>query len=364
MSRGRTSALAAVAWATALGFASACSDSSKGGSSSSSSSGSSSSGSSSNHDGGSSSSGSTSSSSSSSGDGGDAGLFTPPCTASAAGLTLIDDQSKSSTQIVFNPPFTPASCGTPGAWFSFPAGTTTTPSNPFTFSPMPAPIPADAGVTVPDATAGDASSGDGGDDSGDAAGVDGAIADSGVNDGGDGEAGIAGPMAACLSGVTGATAYSTSGMGFNFGSTPNPAGGAALPVTVDASSHTGVKFWIWGSTVDGGPQTLSAILPDVNQTPGFGPAATQTASGQLCDSTSTGGGTACGAARAFITVQPGWQQLSVPFASFAEMTGYSSSNEPKLDTTTLTGMAWWAQASGTPDAGVPYDFCVYGVSFY
>jgi O-glycosyl hydrolase len=316
---------------------------------------------------------------SSSSDAGDAGIFKSPCTASAAGLTLVDDGTGMGTTISFSPAFTPPGCGTVGSWSNFATNSGTIAPSPFTYSPIPPGIPAKADVPTADAT---------------------------VAEGG------AGPEASCMSGATGLVQYSTSGIGFNFvqqvaaiapseggasmmapvdasgdvlatpdatdaTSPPSPADSGAPPsaqtsspgpATLDASSHTGISFWAWGGS--GVPtQNVFAVLRDINQTFGFGPAGTPTATGMLCNGGSDGvgtGPTACGGDRANGTVMPGWQLIQIPFTDFVPIASYSSGNgETQIDPSTLTRFELQVQEpSASADAGVPYDLCIYGFSFY
>ncbi|MBV9948058.1 MAG: hypothetical protein JOZ69_14480 [Myxococcales bacterium] len=326
-------------------------------------------------------------------DGGDGGLFTSPCTASAAGISLIDDGSGPGTALSYSPPFTPAGCGTVGTWSSFATNSGTIQPSPFTFSPLPPGLPAEAGAGAFDAT------------------MPGTPGDTG-------EGGARVPMAACMTGATGIAQYSTSGLGVNLvqqrakpaardaatldaesseassldadssdadaidatspdeasldgGSSDGPAPVASatpLPATLDASSHTGIQFWAWGGS-EIASTSVYAVLRDINQTFGFGPAGTPTATGTLCNGGTDGSGTgptACGGDRAGRTIVPGWQLITIPFTSFLPISTYSSGNgEAKVDPSTLTRFELQVQLSAAgADAGVPYDLCIYGLSFY
>jgi hypothetical protein len=324
-------------------------------------------------------------------DAGDAGLFTSPCTASAAGLTLVDNGSSGAgTNVSFSPSFTPAGCGTVGSWDNFATNSGTIAPDPFAYSALPPGIPADAGVpandaataddaSVADATVDDATVADATTD--DAAVDDATVADgSGTDASGDADAGgqmlPTGPQAACMAGATGIAQYSTSGLGFNFVqqtvAAPADAGDAGAPApppaTLDASSHTGIQFWAWGGS-EIATQNIFVVLRDINQTFGFGPPGTPTATGMLCNGGTDGvgaGPTACGGDRVGETVAPGWQLVSIPFKSFIPISGYTSGNgETSIDPSTLTRFELQVQEpSATADAGVPYDLCIYGVSFY
>jgi glucuronoarabinoxylan endo-1,4-beta-xylanase len=276
--------------------------------------------------------------SASGGPSGDAALFASSCSANAAGITLIDDGSAATgTSVSFSPTFNPPACGMVGSWTSFATNSGTITPSPFTFSPLPAGIPAEAGVMTAATTVGDAS-----------AGADGAI-----------EAGTAGPRAACMSGATGVSQYSTSGIGVDLVQVSS-----SSPATLDASSHTGIRFWAWGGS-EIASQSIYVVLRDINQTAGFGPAGTPTATGTLCNSGSSGP-TACGGDRVSETITPGWQLVSIPFTSFVPISGYSSGNgESTVDPSTLTRFELQVQESAAAaDAGVPYDLCIYGLSFY
>jgi hypothetical protein len=191
---------------------------------------------------------------------------------------------------------------------------------PFVFSPVPAPLPAEAGVPTAEA--------------------------------GPSEGGASGPMAACINGVTGSTQYNTSGMGLNLATIPSPDGGNATQVPVNASSYTGVQFWTWGSA-DGGTQNIIVQLPDKQETAGLG----------VCDNTVPGH--ECGGATLGITVAPGWHFQQVAFSTTAINPNYGNLNEAAIDPTTLTQVQWQIQqATADAGAGTPFNFCVYGVSFY
>ena len=173
-----------------------------------------------------------------------------------------------------------------------------------------------------------------------------------------------------MTGVTGIAQYSTSGLGFNFVQqhATIDGGTSPAPATLDASSHTGVQFWAWGGS-ELATQSLFVVLRDINQTYGFGPAGTATATGMLCNGGSDGvgsGPTACGGDRASISIKPGWQLVNVPFKSFNPIASYSSGNgETTIDPSTLTRFELQSQlATAGADAGTAYDLCVYGISFY
>jgi hypothetical protein len=312
---------------------------------------------------------------SSSSDAGDAGIFKSPCTASAAGLTLVDDGTGTGTTISFSPPFTPAGCGAAGSWTDFATNSGTITPSPFTYSPIPSGIPAKANVPTASPTA---------------------------------------PQASCMSGATGVAQYATSGIGFNFvqqvaATTPSEGGASMMapvdaggdasgdasgdalatldatsspppadagpppaqastgPATLNASSHTGISFWAWGGSDVS--TSVFAVLRDINQTYGFGPAGTPTATGMLCNGGTDGvgvGPTACGGDRTSETIMQGWQFIQIPFTDFVPISGYSSGNgETQIDPSTLTRFELQVQEpSASADAGVPYDLCIYGFSFY
>jgi hypothetical protein len=330
--------LAIVSGAAVAVCAASCSSSSPsnptdGGSSSSSSGGSSSSsgGSSSSSSGGSSSSGSGG------GDASEAGSSFA-CVGNANSQTLIDNESApTGTALSSKVTLTPAGCGNTGTWFDYNnnGGTTTQPvGTMFTFSPRPAGLPADSGVPTSDAAA-----------AGDAAAV--------------------GPAAACLAGVTGTTQYaSLAGVGFNLATLPPAdAGVNAVPLPVNASSHTGIQFWAWGGG-DAGTQSVILSVGDQNETPGLGPAGGTTPTGTFCDPTN-GAATACGPTTKTVLIAPGWQLIQVAFTELANNPSYGNANETSLDTTALTQVQWQVQEVAVDaSAGIPFDFCLYGVSFY
>jgi hypothetical protein len=176
-----------------------------------------------------------------------------------------------------------------------------------------------------------------------------------------------------MSGATGIAQYSTSGLGFNFvqqvaSVLPDGGAGSSAPATLDASSHTGIQFWAWGGS-EIATQSIFVVLRDINQTFGFGAAGTPTASGKLCNGGTDGvgtGPTACGGDRTSQNIVPGWQLVSIPFTSFVPVSSYTSGNgETKIDPSTLTRLELQVQEpAASATAGVPYDLCVYGLSFY
>jgi hypothetical protein len=236
--------------------------------------------------------------------------------------------------------FTAPTCGAKGTWFDYTATGGTVgnppiaPANPsptMTFSPLPASLPAEAGTP--------------------------ATSDASVPEGG-----ISGPKAACISGATGTTPYSTEGMGLNFGTSPSPDGGNGIPVLIDASSHAGIQFWTWGGA-DAGTQTVIVALGDKNETPGLGVSGQPTGTGTFCDPT-VNGPTSCGAATHNVTIGPGWNLVTIPFTAFADNMYYGGMNEAALDPTSLTQLQFQVQLT-SPDGGapVPFNFCVYNISF-
>jgi hypothetical protein len=91
-----------------------------------------------------------------------------------------------------------------------------------------------------------------------------------------------------------------------------------------------------------------------------------TATGQLCDPAGTGG-TACGATRTSISIAAGWKQQTLAFSTFATINGYGNMNETNgmVDPTALTQLQWQIQEpNADAAAGVPFNFCIAGVTFY
>ena len=302
--------------------------------------------------------GSSSGSSNGGGDAGDGG-FQISCTATATGTSqaLIDNQSApTGTRIAFSPTFMPTICGMVGTWYDYNSGSGATmgtigPSDSmgrYVFSALPPGLPADAGVPMTDSGATER----GAEDSADG--------------GADGSATSA--KGACVNGVTGSALYNTSGLGFNFTRVPGTdggVGGSPIQAPVNASSYTGIQFWVWGAA-DGGTQSVFLSLADINETQGFGSPGTPTRTGFLCDPANAGA-TACGATRASVTFGAGWTLEQVAFRSLNPIPGYGSSNESSsmVDPSTLTWLQWQIQqVVDDAGAGVPFNFCIYGLSFY
>jgi hypothetical protein len=309
---------------TALGWAVACSSSNGG------SSGSSTSGSGGTSGGGSGSSGGSSGNASgSSGAGGSSG------TADAGPSTvLIDDMSGTAgAQIRLQPQ---AAGDVAGYWYTYdnPVGVVTPPpqdeitdggSASFTYSPAPTPLPADAG----------------------------AIAN-----------------AACVKGTTASAQYSVAAEGFNFQTTLADAG--ATPVAYNASSHTGIQFWLWvdpvtGVPMGGAPGGISVQLPDKDTSPYGGVCGLDAAPANECNShfkqdltpTSTP------------PLVTGWQFVQVAFALLTQ-NQYFGFQAPSamFNSQAVYAVNFQVQQSNAPDAGadgggpLPFNFCVADISFY
>lgn len=193
----------------------------------------------------------------------------------------------------------------------------------------------------------------------------------------------AGPhLAACVSGVTGATQYtSNAGMTVTLSEIAPADGGPQMPALIDASAYSGVAFWFWASssTVAAIASSLEVSFADKEETPGYG----------ICNPTAAGTNstTACGAASAQVagqaagagkllgvdggaaTLAAGWQFIEIPWAQFGPDPYFGAANEPSMhvDPTKLTalqfGIVQWraADAGGAP---VSFNFCVYDLAFY
>ncbi|HJX66644.1 MAG TPA: hypothetical protein VJ860_22120 [Polyangia bacterium] len=257
------------------------------------------------------------------------------CTGPATGA-LIDDMSASSISL------TPPSCGTKGTWYAISTGTLTIPTvDPSIasncgsdcqslYSPLPAGFP---GAT--------------------------------------GDAGVApGVQAMCVAGKTGTSQYDGAGMQLVL------AGTGSVPALIDASDYGGIEFWLWVSP-DTAASVSSSLLVgifDRNQTPGGG----------VCDVNSSGAN-ACGYAAAAVSssmaqnhgsgrlfaddgskltaLSGGWQHVWAPWSSFTTNTYWGGANEAKVDPRTLGAVELWVEQDNTSGPAVPFDFCVYELSF-
>ena len=61
---------------------------------------------------------------------------------------------------------------------------------------------------------------------------------------------------------------------------------------------------------------------------------------------------------------PGWQLLRTPWSSFVSNPYYGGGNEKSVDPTTLAFAVFVVQQDGAGGTAIPFDFCVYGLSFY
>lgn len=306
----------------------------------------------------------------------DAALPVDYCTGPASGA-LIDDMSGSNISLA------PPSCGSPGNWTAFsvapggltsgvltsPAGDPSVVSNcgslcQSLYSPLPAGFP------------------------GTMASLDAGAVDLGTADGG-----ASGMQAMCIAGQTGSQQYAWSGMTLTFAYTGTGAGGTGPttviyasgsttdppPALIDASQYSGIEFWLWAS-----PETAAATssgfifqLIDKKQLPGGG----------VCNPNATSGSRPCGGGSAGISFStaaasegagpllgadgseltsfaPGWQLLRTPWSSFVSNPYYGGGNEKSVDPTTLAFAVFVVQQDGAGGTAIPFDFCVYGLSFY
>jgi hypothetical protein len=299
------------------------------------------------------------------------------CTGPASGA-VIDDMS--GPNISLQPP----SCGSPGGWTAFSVGSGGLTSGVLTspagdpsvvyncgslcqslYSPLPAGFP------------------------GSTASLDAGAVDSGTADGG-----ASGMQAMCIAGQTGSQQYAWSGMTLTFaysGTPPSRSGPTKVPspslgfttdpppALIDASKYSGIEFWLWAS-----PDTASAMtagfvveLIDRNQLPGGG----------VCDPNATSGTTPCSGASAGISfsaaaasqgtggllgadggeltaLAPGWQLVRAPWSSFLSNSYYGGANEQSVDPTTLAFAQFMVEQDGPNGTTIPFNFCVYGLSFY
>jgi hypothetical protein len=165
--------------------------------------------------------------------------------------------------------------------------------------------------------------------------------------------------AACIRGVTSPTQYSEAGEGFNFALQKidaAPDSGAQAPaVEYDISSYTGISFWAYGAA-DAGPQAnIRVLFPDHTTDPRGGVCVNDAAaaSSQCYDSW-----------QKTITIAPGWQFVTVTFASDLGQLGFGLS-ETSFDAAHVYGMTFQVNGPQTADAGVgtPFDLCIADINF-
>ncbi|HXX66772.1 MAG TPA: hypothetical protein VEK07_06310 [Polyangiaceae bacterium] len=260
---------------------------------------------------------------------------------------LIDNMTSTAT----GPIAFVATCAEKGAWYTFADdGATVTPAqgSQFTYSALPSGYPGPGG-------GGSSSTSDGGD-------------------------GGSSAQAACVSGTTAATQYAVAGMGVQLGSVNPPTdGGASQPALINASSFTGVEFWLWASSATAAEVSSSLIVQfgDVNEDPSYG----------VCNPDASGLPTSCGSAGAAVSGSPvsssngagaltvedggnativsGWQLIQVPWTNFLVNQYYGGAQETQLDPAALTKLQFQIQqVAADASAGIMFDFCVKDVSFY
>jgi hypothetical protein len=303
-------------------------------------------------------------------DGGPSVDAAPPvdyCTGPASGA-LIDDMSGPSISLA------PPSCGSPGNWtaWSIAPGTLTVPAGgpavlsdcgslcQSLYSPLP------AGFF--------------------------GIVDS--FDGGTIDGGPASPQAMCIAGQTSPKQYDWSGLTLAFaysGAPPSGTGPRKIsspsfgfttdppPALLDASGYSGIEFWLWASADTAAAMSKGFVvqLVDKQQLPGGG----------VCDANATTGKKPCHGASAGISfsaaaasegtglllgadgfeltaLAPGWQLVRAPWSSFLANPNYGGGNEKSVDPTTLAFAQFVIEQTGANGPAIPFDFCVYGLSFY
>jgi hypothetical protein len=195
-------------------------------------------------------------------------------------------------------------------------------------------------------------------------------------------------MAMCIAGTTTTTQWGGAGIFLEFafsGAIPdsgfllgdgawNPA--VPLPALIDASAYSGIQFWLWVSpdTVAGVSPNFQVWLSDKNETAGFGVCdetvmsatprscgAAQAAPAQAATPASTMG-PFLGADGGALALSAGWQLVQVPWANFLTNPTWGGAWETAVDPKTLTSLVFWVVHVSGP--AIPYNFCVYQVSFY
>jgi hypothetical protein len=148
------------------------------------------------------------------------------------------------------------------------------------------------------------------------------------------------------------------------------------PALIDASDYGGIQFWLWASP-DTAASVSSSLLVgifDKNQTPGGG----------VCDVNSSGAN-ACAYAAAAVSstmaqnhgsgvlfaddgsvltaLSEGWQHVLAPWSSFTTNPYWGGANEVTVDPRDLAGVQLWVEQDSTSGPAVPFDFCIYELSF-
>jgi hypothetical protein len=174
----------------------------------------------------------------------------------------------------------------------------------------------------------------------------------------------------CVAGKTGTSQYDGAGMLLVL------AGTGSVPALIDASDYGGIEFWLWVSPESAASVSSSLLVGifDRNQTPGGG----------VCDVNSSGAN-ACGYAAAAVSsslaqnhgsgrlfaddgskltaLSGGWQHVWAPWSSFTTNPYWGGANEAKVDPRTLGAVELWVEQDNTSGPAVPFDFCVYELSF-
>jgi hypothetical protein len=148
---------------------------------------------------------------------------------------------------------------------------------------------------------------------------------------------------------------------------------------IDASQYSGVQFWLWVSadTAAAVASSFEVSLVDKNQLRGGG----------KCDPTDTTSIHACAGATAGVsfsvaaavqgtgplfgtdgseltTLVEGWQLVRAPWSSFISNPYYGGANESVVDPKTLAFAEFMVQQTRPSGSAIPFDFCIYGLTFY
>lgn len=273
----------------------------------------------------------------------DAGAAGGFCTGPASG-ELIDDMSGSSISLQ------PPPCGTKGTWYAFSTGTLTVPTvDPSIasncgsdcqslYSPLPSEFP------------GSTATGDGG--------------------------GTPGGKAMCIAGQTGMGQNNAAAMQLVLAWSGGRNSTDPPQALIDASDYAGIQFWLWvpPDTAASVSANLLVGVADKNLLPGGG----------VCNVNDTGT-KACGLAAAAVSssmaqahgsgrlladdgstlgvLSGGWQHVWAPWSSFTTNPNWGGANEQTVDPSTLWWVALWVEHDSTSAPGVPFDFCIYQLSF-
>jgi hypothetical protein len=177
-------------------------------------------------------------------------------------------------------------------------------------------------------------------------------------------------LAACIYGTTPNAQYASAAEGFYFAGVPNGSAADAgnTKTFVDLSSYKGISFWIYNGSSTA--LALSFQMSDQESQPDGGICGLDGSADNACNSPPLYGGNPnqVSANQGWNFVQADFVTLTVnPYYGYGDTNSGAGGVARSLDTAKVYDVQWQVNQETAVDAGgagVPYNFCVAGISLY